>query len=1014
MLKARGSRKAERVGIALNYKNMKPKSALFCMMLCMALLASSMKSYCQWTNILNNPSFEAGSVPPGSTTPLDPIGNYVTDWSVGCGSPAGSPDIFDPSAPPCGSPNSVDAPNNKWGALNAFAGSRYVGFTNGEPVLGTLSQTLITGCTYRVRMRAAISTITFGNCGANNQSNPADMIIEVRLRNSVNTCNTGSLLRYTSGTFNTTAWNYFDFTFVATAAMAGYDRIEFKSETTTIIQGNPYSRPVYLDDVGLDKASVAITVVGGGTSVCAGEQVNLTSVNGGTWTAVPNDPSLSGQENNASIFVTPQVTTIYTNSSGCSSSSVTINVNSNPTVDLGPDLTLCNGPINLDAGDGYPSYDWTLPGICLYGGQYALTCVSGTYCVTVENDDGCTAYDCVDIILSSSPSVTATASQLDPCQGDTVYLGALSSCTNCTYLWSNGAQTPGTVVNPTVTTTYTVTITNPDGCTASASITITPVVCGSEPICKTIQKVGNNDIGEAVVATQDGGCAIAGTMFDPFPSADRDMYFVKYDSDLDGTTVISKRIGGIYADEGYSVVHRPGDGYYIAGTAILSATEHNIYVAKLREDGVQLWGYMYGTDNNRIEAARKIIDMSNLSEAALMIVGFTNSTSTHASNFDVLAIKIRTNGTLIAQNTFGGPNFSNDYGYDVARYDKDPLNNVYFIVGERELASAQDAIVIKVDQSLTYMDSEIINNSGRNEVANAVAVLPKTNGADVFVAGSISNTGNGLRDLYIFKLTTILTPGASPNSVIFGNTSSITYEVAYKMKITKDDKLILAGENGDNTASGFDGLVLKVDPATLSLDWVSTTNLQGVNEHFRDVAQLTDNSYVGTGFYTVSSTDRDILVSRITDQGISCCLFNYEMADDKGYTGSAYLKPKTPVLDTKGYGGAVNYYQEDKICSEPHHRDVAQNSEAFASQSISIAPNPNAGEFVVALMKSTSTIKAVNIIDISGRIVQTMVSEDAMVSKLDVSISQFDSGIYFVEVITSSNERYTTRVVVQK
>ncbi|OQA12562.1 MAG: hypothetical protein BWY67_00231 [Bacteroidetes bacterium ADurb.Bin397] len=65
-------------------------------------------------------------------------------------------------------------------------------------------------------------------------------------------------------------------------------------------------------------------------------------------------------------------------------------------------------------------------------------------------------------------------------------------------------------------------------------------------------------------------------------------------------------------------------------------------------------------------------------------------------------------------------------------------------------------------------------------------------------------------------------------------------------------------------------------------------------------------------------------------------------------------------------------------------------------------------------MKSTSTIKAVNIIDISGRIVQTMVSEDAMVSKLEVSISQFDSGIYFVEVITSSNERYTTRVVVQK
>ena len=755
-------------------------------------------------------------------------------------------------------------------------------------------------------------------------------------------------------------------------------------------------------------------MVGGATTVCAGTQVNLTSVNGGTWTASPNDPTLAGQQNNASIFVTPLVTTTYTNTASCSNAQVTITVNPGATVNLGPDLTLCNGPINLNAGSGFVSYDWTLPGVCLYGGQFAQTCVSGTYCVTVENSNGCTASDCVNIILGSSPSVTATATPIDPCQGETVSLGALSACTNCTYLWSTGAQTPGTTVNPTVSTTYTVTITNSTGCTSTSSVTVNPVVCEQPPICKMIQKAAHNDIGEAVVATADGGCAIAGTMFDPLPSGDRDMYFVKYDAALNGGTVISKRIGGSYADEGYSVLHRPGDGYYIAGTAILSSTEHNIYVAKLREDGVQLWGYMYGTDNNRIEAARKIIDMSNPNEDALMIVGFTNSTSTLVSNFDVLALKIRTNGTLIAQNTFGGPSNSNDYGNDAARYDKDPVSNEYYIVGERALGAAQDAIIVRVNQNLTYVDSEIIDNHGRNEVANAIAILPKTNGADLFIAGSISNNLNNMRDLYIFKLTTTLAPGASPNSVVFGNTSSITYEVAYKMKITNDNKLILAAENGTNTASGFDALALKVDPATLGLDWASSTDLQGINEVFKDIAQLSDGSYVGTGFYTVSSTDRDILVSRINDTGESCCLQPYAMSDDKTYSGASYLKPKTPVLDTKGYGSAVNYYQEDKICTEVHREGLVLTTGAEIETSISILPNPNSGEFTVALLNNSSTIKAVNIYDLSGRIVKNISGNDGMISRISVSITEFDSGIYFVELTTTTDDRYTSRVVVHK
>ncbi|MBK7969484.1 MAG: hypothetical protein IPK08_11355 [Bacteroidetes bacterium] len=82
-----------------------------------------------------------------------------------------------------------------------------------------------------------------------------------------------------------------------------------------------------------------------------------------------------------------------------------------------------------------------------------------------------------------------------------------------------------------------------------------------------------------------------------------------------------------------------------------------------------------------------------------------------------------------------------------------------------------------MNQSLTYIDSEIINNFGRREVAHTVAVFSKANGTDVFIAGSITNTGNALRDLYIFKLKTDLTQGANPSHVI------LEIQVPYPMKL---------------------------------------------------------------------------------------------------------------------------------------------------------------------------------------------------------------------------------------
>src|SRR5205085_12087734 len=58
------------------------------------------------------------------------------------------------------------------------------------------------------------------------------------------------------------------------------------------------------------------------------------------------------------------------------------------------------------------------------------------------------------------------------CAGGSMTLTATGTA-GVTYLWSNGATTQSITVSPSIATAYSVTVTTPEGCTASASGTVT-------------------------------------------------------------------------------------------------------------------------------------------------------------------------------------------------------------------------------------------------------------------------------------------------------------------------------------------------------------------------------------------------------------------------------------------------------------------------------------------------------------------------------------------------------------
>src|SRR5205814_5153188 len=101
--------------------------------------------------------------------------------------------------------------------------------------------------------------------------------------------------------------------------------------------------------------------------------------------------------------------------------------------------------------------------------QSITVTASGTYSVTVTNSFGCTGTASQGVTVNPNPSPSITPSGATTfCQGGSVSLDAGSFTS---YIWSTNATTQSITVN--ASGTYSVTVTNGNGCKGSASQGVT-------------------------------------------------------------------------------------------------------------------------------------------------------------------------------------------------------------------------------------------------------------------------------------------------------------------------------------------------------------------------------------------------------------------------------------------------------------------------------------------------------------------------------------------------------------
>jgi hypothetical protein len=266
-------------------------------------------------------------------------------------------------------------------------------------------------------------------------------------------------------------------------------------------------------------AQVTVTVnplpaVSGGLNqaVCAGNSVTLTGSGANTY-------AWNNNVQNGVAF-TPTSTQTYivtgTNANGCiDTAQVVVTVNQLPVVSGGPNTTVCAGDSATLNGSGASTYAWN-NGIT--NGVTFIPNSTMTYTVTGTDANGCQDTAQVTLTVSPLPSVSA-GEDSTVCDYNFPIVISAQGNPSLSYSWSNGI----TAQQTTITTggTYTVTATNPSGCSSSDAIVITADPCAGlleegiemslfpNPFTNEVTLVCNSSIDAAIEVFSTEGKLIA-------------------------------------------------------------------------------------------------------------------------------------------------------------------------------------------------------------------------------------------------------------------------------------------------------------------------------------------------------------------------------------------------------------------------------------------------------------------------------------------------------------------------
>jgi hypothetical protein len=293
-------------------------------------------------------------------------------------------------------------------------------------------------------------------------------------------CNGGSTVLSANTVYSTYLWSTGETTQSITVSEPG-------TYTLTVTNSGSCSGSASAT-VTTSSITVPVISASGATEFCNGGSVVLsvspTSYTSYSWTG-------GGTGTTKSVNTSGNYTCTVTNSTGCTAVSneiaVDVHVVSTPVVmtSTGATTFCSNSGVYLTTTSAGYNYQW-MKGINNLSGatnQNYTPASSGNYKVKITDNIGCSATSSsFSVTVNTAPSLSITGGGII-CNGQSATLSANTAY--ATYLWSTGATTQSISVN--TAGTYSLTVTNTNGCSATASVNVTegsatvPVLVASGP-----------------------------------------------------------------------------------------------------------------------------------------------------------------------------------------------------------------------------------------------------------------------------------------------------------------------------------------------------------------------------------------------------------------------------------------------------------------------------------------------------------------------------------------------------
>jgi len=518
----------------------------------------------------------------------------------------------------------------------------------------------------------------------------------------------------------------------------------------------------------------------------------------------------------------------------------------------------------------------------------------------------------------------------------------------------------------------------------------------------------NNDSGFDVIATSDGGYAMAGSS-DSYTAGNLDALLIKMDAYCN---IQWKRIyGGTGNEHVLQLVQTQDGGFVLAGkTSSYGSGDYDAMLMKTDSTGNLLWMKAYGG-----AAEERILNIRETTDHGFILAGSTLSFG--QGDYDMLFIRTDSTGDTLWTKILGGPAF--DQGTDA-----DQTSDGGFILSGRAMswgAGNCDVFLAKTDANGDTLWTRVFGSAYWDE---GMKVKQTTDGGYIVTGASVGFT-NLSYDAYLNKIDT--TGHVTWSKLYSGTSTDATYDVLQ----LSDGGYIIIGETESfgnnhhrlshpvqneeqrnlqpgNHTLGTDHsnvLTIRTDASGDTL-WCKTYGGVLMDEAYA-VIQTPDSGFMIAAYTTSFGNDTiDFYLIRTDSSGFSGC---YETPAPVAVSSPPTIEANTTAMITSGLtvtvaAGAMqipSIVQHDLCFLSTGTSEMPANP-----GSLLIYPNPCHGHACIQLPDhyATGFVRAeVFISDVFGR--EIMRCPQQGLQKISIPIENIAAGVYEVKLIVADQNK---------